>query len=131
MQTTCSSPRQPGSAQAPQSAVSPSMTPTMPAWPRSVVGADQSVDRRPLPTDLAAVLRRAREVELDAVTRVQLLDAVRATTVLTAAARREGWRTVELAAGLGMQRKALDRRLHRYPAMRTTDWSSRRRKRSR
>jgi hypothetical protein len=71
---------------------------------------------RALPADLVAVLRRARAVELVAGTRAQLLDAVRATAVLAAAARDEGWTVPELAGTLGIKTKTLHWRLRQHAA---------------
>jgi transposase-like protein len=80
------------------------------------IGDHRAVHNRPLPADLVAVLRRTRAVELAADTRAQLLDAVRATAVLAAAARDEGWTVAELAGALGIKTKTLRWRLRQHAA---------------
>jgi hypothetical protein len=61
------------------------------------------VQSRALPPDLVATLRRAREVEAAAVDRREAwLRAVRATSILLAAADEAGWRAFEVAGVLGM-----------------------------
>lgn len=67
---------------------------------------------RQLPPDLVAVLRRARELEDAASSRVQLGCAIAATTRMLLACQHAGWRTFELADAVGLTSKAANKRVH-------------------
>ncbi len=76
-------------------------------------GQTDGVARRPLPSDLVSALRRAREVEAAAATQDQHQRAVRATSILAAAAVGSGWHGTEVAALLGISTSALHARMSR------------------
>ncbi len=68
---------------------------------------------RELPAELAAALQLVRAVELAAGNTAQYNRAVQATAVLLLAASDAGWSTLELASGVGIDRKAVQARFGR------------------
>ncbi len=66
---------------------------------------------RELPSDLVAVLRRARDVELAATTKAQRSSAIAATGRLLLACVDAGWRIYELVPALGLDRRTLSVRI--------------------